>query len=93
MLSKLPKKLVAIHSVHLATEALECAIVLETGEVVVCRPPTSSLAWSSTQRDSEVVDLQHIRPSPGSKLVPYFLLATGRGKATTCAIADSGEMI
>lgn len=82
-----------IQSVHFATEALECAIVLDTGEVIVCRSPTVGIMQGGMQRDSEIIELQHTRSLPGCKLVPSFLLATGRGNATTCAISDSGELL
>ncbi|RXW24028.1 hypothetical protein EST38_g1807 [Candolleomyces aberdarensis] len=78
----------AIQAVYLATEALEVATVLDTGEVVVHRfnsPPTSSKA----AHNNDIVLLHSSPIESHSKLSPYFCLMN-KGKVEACSISDTG---
>ncbi|KAF6766707.1 lethal giant larvae like, C-terminal-domain-containing protein [Ephemerocybe angulata] len=78
----------AIQAVHLASEALEVASVLDTGDVVVHR--RESRASSSTGMQSSDITLLHSAPTDiNSNMVPYFALE-GEGTVEACSISDVG---
>jgi hypothetical protein len=94
ILSVLVEK-VSIQSVNVALEALECAVVLNSGEVLIYRPAVnrSGNASSKILADTEIVLLDHIYSSPGRSLVPYFILAANEGPVETCALSEIGVYI
>jgi hypothetical protein len=51
------------------------------------------LSPSKVTADMEIILLDHIRPTPGRRLEPYFMLNPNRGLITTCAISDTGSFI
>ncbi|PPQ79397.1 hypothetical protein CVT25_002667 [Psilocybe cyanescens] len=82
----------SIQSVHVASEALELAILMKTGEVIVYHsssnragvwPPKHSAA-------SQIIMLDHLHPRLGSRLAPYFMFSPGKGPVEACALADTG---
>lgn len=78
-----------IQSVHVAPEALECAVPLTSGDIVVYRP-SMGLPPSKVSADAEIILLDHIRSTPGRRLEPYFMLTPSRGSVAACAISDTG---
>ena len=82
----------SIQSVHVAPEALECAVALTSGDVVVYHP-AMDLSPSKVTADMEIILLDHIRPTPGRRFEPYFMLNPGRGLIATCAMSDIGSFI
>ncbi|PPQ66367.1 hypothetical protein CVT26_011086 [Gymnopilus dilepis] len=87
-----PPDKIAIQSVQVAPEALECAIALKSGEIVVCHPVSSRPGPSSPKvlGDTEILLLDHFEPLPGSVLTPFFLFAPGKGPVETYALSDIG---
>ncbi|PPQ63831.1 hypothetical protein CVT24_009781 [Panaeolus cyanescens] len=86
-----PADRLAISSVHLAPEALECAIVLESGEVLVYHSRNSSPPDpSKSMADTEIILLNQARSRAESRLVPFFMLVAGKGPVEACAISDIG---
>jgi syntaxin-binding protein 5 len=79
----------SIQSVHVAPEALECAVALTSGDIVVYHPAMDS----KVTVDMEIILLDHIRPTPGRKFEPYFMLTPNRGLVATCAMSDTGSFI
>ena len=82
----------SIQSVHVAPEALECAVALTSGDVVVYHSAVG-LSPSKVTADMEIILLGHIRPTPGRRLEPYFMLNSNRGLIATCAMSDTGSFI
>ncbi|KAF8808127.1 WD40 containing snare-dependent exocytosis protein [Phlegmacium glaucopus] len=78
-----------IQSVHVAPEALECAVALTSGDIVVYRP-SMGLPPSKIVADIEIILLDGIRSTPTRRLEPYFMLTPNRGSIATCAISDTG---
>ena len=81
-----------IHSVHVAPEALECAVALTSGDIVVYHS-AMGLSPSKVTVDMEIILLDHIHPSPGRRFEPYFMLNPNRGLVATCAMSDTGSFI
>lgn len=81
-----------IQSLHVAPEALECAIVLTSGDIFVYHLSTG-LSPPKVTADTEIILLDHIPSTPGRRLVPYFMLTPSRGPIATCAISDTGSLI
>lgn len=79
-----------IQSVHVAAEALECAVALTSGDIIVYHPPVG-LSPSKIIMDTEIILLDHINSTPGRRLEPYFMLTPNKGSITTCAISDTGS--
>ena len=82
----------SIQSVHVAPEALECAVALTSGDIVVYHP-TLGLSPTKVIADIEIILLDHIRPTPGRRFEPYFMLNPNRGLIATCAMSDIGLFI
>ncbi|KAJ7631237.1 WD40 containing snare-dependent exocytosis protein [Roridomyces roridus] len=79
-----------VQSVYLATQALECAVQLASGEVIVFRLKSDERPMSHTETvDEELVHLGHIFTPENSRFAPYFLLTTGK-PVSACAISDIG---
>jgi hypothetical protein len=79
-----------IQSVHVAPEALECAVALTSGDIVVYHP-SMGLSPSKVIADMEIILLDHIISTP-RRLKPYFMLTPSRGSIATCAISDTGSL-
>ena len=90
-----PVDQVSIHSAEVALEALECAVILSSGEVLIYHPAVDRAAPASSKilADTEIMLLDHICIPPGRRLVPYFILAANKGPVETCALSDIGEYI
>lgn len=82
----------SIQSVHVAPEALECAVALTSGDIVVYHS-AMGLSPSKVTADMEIILLNHIRPTPGRRFEPYFMLNPNRGLIATCAMSDTGSFI
>ena len=82
----------SIQSVHVAPEALECAVALTSGDIVVYHP-AMGLSPPEVAADIEIILLDHIRPAPGRRFEPYFMLNPFRGLIATCAMSDAGSFI
>ncbi|KAF8910138.1 lethal giant larvae like, C-terminal-domain-containing protein [Gymnopilus junonius] len=87
-----PPDKIAIQSVQVATDALECAIALKSGEIVVCHPAFNRPVTSSPKvlSDTEIILLDHLEPLLGSRLTPSFIFAPGKGPVETYALSDVG---
>ena len=81
----------AIQSVHVAPEALECAVALTSGDIVVYHP-SKGVSPTKVIGDTEIILLDDIRSTPGRRLKPYFILCSSRGSIATCAISDTGSL-
>jgi syntaxin-binding protein 5 len=81
-----------IDSIHIARESLECGMVLQTGEVIICRMRSNSHQITASREipDSELIPLEHITPLAGRRFYPFLMLAAGRTRLTTFAISDIG---
>jgi syntaxin-binding protein 5 len=77
-----------ISSVCFATQSLECAVVLHTGEIAVFRQGQG--LPQSSDGGQELISTSHISVPTGGKFHPSFLLVTNRGPATACALSDIG---
>lgn len=85
----------SIQSVYLATESLECAITLATGELILYRLSSIdrvNLAYREVQ-DRELIIVEHVMSQSNRKYTPYFVLAPGLGAITSSALSDIGELI
>ncbi|KDR85736.1 hypothetical protein GALMADRAFT_218826 [Galerina marginata CBS 339.88] len=87
-----PVDQIAIHSAQVAPEALECAMALKSGEVIVYHQSSSRSGASSPKvlGDTEILLLDHIRSPPGSRLTPYFIFAPGKGPVEAYVLSDIG---
>jgi len=87
-----PPQSLVIQSVHLAPEALECAVVLNSGDVVVYYSSTNDDPQPSAtkQVDAAIIKLDHIR-LPHSRFQPFFMLSAQRGPIETCAMSEIGR--
>ena len=81
-----------IQSVHVAPEALECAVALTSGDLVVYHP-SRGLPSPDIIADTEIILLNHICSTPGRRFEPYFMLTPDRGSIAACAISDTGSLI
>ncbi|THH26967.1 hypothetical protein EUX98_g7215 [Antrodiella citrinella] len=79
-----------IASMHLASESLECAVVLKTGDVVLYR--LIHAGGPHELKDEELVTLHHILAAPGYRFRPEFAIMAKMGPATAFAISDIGFM-
>lgn len=86
---------VSIHSAQVALEALECAVILSSGEVLIYHSVVNRAAPAPSKilADTEIMLLDHIYVPPGRRLVPYFILSANKGPVETCALSDIGEYI
>ncbi|KJA28406.1 hypothetical protein HYPSUDRAFT_197277 [Hypholoma sublateritium FD-334 SS-4] len=83
---------VVIESVNLAAQALEVALTLKSGEVLVYRsaensprhPPRAML------EDTDIVLLDHILSQTGTRMSPHFMLIADKGPVAACALSDIG---
>jgi syntaxin-binding protein 5 len=82
----------SIQSVHVAPEALECAVALTSGDIVVYHP-SMGLSPTRVTADIEIILLDNIRPTPGRRFEPYFMLNPNRGLIATCTMSDIGSFI
>lgn len=94
--SHVPDEVVAVThivSTHLATQSLECAVVLSGGEVAVFRlgAPEDSGVLKALD-DPELISTAHILPDPNRRFHPLFLLIAGRGPVSALGISDIGMM-
>lgn len=83
---------VVIESVNLASQALEVALTLKSGEVLVFhstenspRPPPRTVS-----EDTDIVLLDHILSQTGTRMSPHFMLIADKGPVATCALSDIG---
>ncbi|KAH9486242.1 hypothetical protein JR316_0000306 [Psilocybe cubensis] len=82
----------SIQSVLIASEALELAILMKSGEVIVYNSSSHrSMVRSLNQTtDPQIVMLDHLCPRPGCRLAPYFMFVPRKGPVEACALADTG---
>ncbi|KAF9074911.1 WD40 containing snare-dependent exocytosis protein [Rhodocollybia butyracea] len=80
-----------IQFVEMASESLECAVVLSTGMVVVYQLSSSPnhLPPSEELPDPELLSLKHLA-SMDSKFSLYVALSPSTSKVSACALADIG---
>lgn len=85
---------VGVKSVYFASESLECAIVLENGDVAVYRfkPEPDNPKPYKEASDAELLILEHVISPIDLKFSPYFLLTSGKGPVSACAISDIGGL-
>ena len=83
---------VSIQFVQAAAEALELAISLNSGEVLVYHNASRRSTNNPSSPDSEIVLIDHI-PSPSpSRLKPFFMLCAGQSRVQTFALSDIGNV-
>lgn len=88
-----PEESPRIHSVHLASESLECVIVLRTGAVVLYRLDMPNEATSFPRKelpDNELVSLEHTDVRAGLRYHPFLGVKPTHGQVSACAISDVG---
>ncbi|KAJ3517877.1 hypothetical protein NLJ89_g226 [Agrocybe chaxingu] len=88
---RLPVENAAIQSVQIAPDALECAIVLGSGEVLVYRSRSSVVSVTSPKvlADTEITSLEQIYSPATSRLRPFFMLGADKGPVEACAISNT----
>ncbi|CAA7264832.1 unnamed protein product [Cyclocybe aegerita] len=88
----LPVEHAAIQSVQIAPDALECAIVLGSGDVLIyhSRSRLGSVTSSKVLAGTEITSLEQIYSPATSRLRPFFMLGAGKGPVEACAISDTG---
>ena len=81
-----------IVSSQLAPQSLECAVVLNGGEVAVFRQRAGApepVAFKELE-DKELVFTGHVPLPLSHKFQPVFLLTTGKGQASATSLSDIG---
>jgi syntaxin-binding protein 5 len=81
-----------VQTIFLSVEALETAIALTGGEVILYRlrsEVTVDLAPKVLQ-DDQLVSLEHIAVDPTLRFKPYFMIKP-KGPVTTLTMTDIGE--
>ena len=81
-----------IDSVHLTPESLECAVVLQSGEVVIYRlasDPRDNVPYKVAS-DKELIILEHIPLCSGHRFYPFLMLVPGKGRMTAFAFSSIG---
>lgn len=83
----------AIDSANFASQAMELALTLKSGEVLVYQSleNRSNASLADIAVGGNITLLDHIPPQPGSRLAPYFLLVADKGPISTCALSDIGK--
>jgi len=86
---------ISVHSVQVAPEGLECAIALNSGDVLIYHPSSNRNNPSSLKKstDPHIMLLTHINPKPGHRLAPYFIFTAKRGPVETFALANTGKLV
>ena len=79
-----------ISSTYFAPQSLECAVVLQSGEIAVFRQAEGVILQQNV-KDQEIISASHLPVATGQKFHPSFLLIAKRGPATACALSDIGE--
>ncbi|KAI0783299.1 lethal giant larvae like, C-terminal-domain-containing protein [Abortiporus biennis] len=80
-----------IDSVFFATESLECAISLKSGDVILYRLISEGTSTSHVNlQDEELISMQHIPLQVGERFRPLLMIMSNRGKVTACALSDVG---
>ncbi len=82
-----------ISSVHLAPEALECAVVLRGGEVALYKLLSidTPVGTPTSLEDAELISLKHVPVDNGNRFRPQFVITAGRGPVSAFAISDVGK--
>jgi len=87
---------VSIQSVQVASEALQVAISLNSGEVLIYTSTTQKIPGNSSSpkhsTDREIVLLDHIPCLPRNRLKPFFMLCAGRSLVQTFVLSDIGNV-
>jgi len=84
-----------INSVYVASESLECAVILQTGETVVYRlgsSPAEEVLYREAS-DKELVILEHIPRRRDRKFYPFLMLIPDKGALTAFALSDIGRTL
>jgi len=81
-----------VQRVFFSLEALEVAVVLTSGEVILYRlrdETTVDVAPRALQ-DDQLLSLEHVAVAPDLRFKPYFMIKS-KGLVTTLAITDIGK--
>jgi len=86
---------VSIQSVQVASEALQVAISLNSGEVLIYTSTTRKTPGNSSSpkhiTEREIVLLDHIPCLPRNRLKPFFMLCASHSLVQTLAMSDIGN--
>ncbi|KAF9531932.1 WD40 containing snare-dependent exocytosis protein [Crepidotus variabilis] len=84
----------SIASVQVAIDALEVAVVFDSGEVLIYHETPAHSEVSAPPRaheNTEFIFLDHIRlPDPASKIEPYFIFDAEKGPVEAYSLSDVG---
>ncbi|TFK41835.1 WD40 containing snare-dependent exocytosis protein [Crucibulum laeve] len=87
----MPMANVIIHTVCFAWQSMECAVVLDTGEVIVFYLSTSRNGRSSSRRPCpEICTLENLMIEEQNLFAPYFIFGCDKDCPAVCAISDIG---
>ncbi|KIY73582.1 hypothetical protein CYLTODRAFT_365694 [Cylindrobasidium torrendii FP15055 ss-10] len=83
---------VGIHSVHFASESLDVAVVLTTGDLLFYRLSQDQrrLNIQRDLDDNAYVSLEHLNFTPSSRYIPACLFSPVQGQVTAFALSDIG---
>lgn len=82
-----------IDVVCFATESLECAIALKSGEVILYRLDENNQKDDTVKelQDNELASLAHVDVTVGERYSPSFMVITKRGPLSACGMSDVGR--
>jgi syntaxin-binding protein 5 len=81
--------------VRIASESLECALILQSGEIVVYRLSSGphEEAPHREASDNELIILEHIPRCHDRRFFPFLLLAPDKGAVTAFSLSDIGRTL
>lgn len=86
---------VSIQFVQAATETLELAISLNSGEVLIyhnaSRKSINNPSSPKQAPDRDIILIDHIAPPSPNRLKPFFMLCAGQSQVQTFALSDIGN--
>jgi hypothetical protein len=86
---------ISVQSVQVATEALEVAILLSSGEVLIynnaTRMPVHGVSSPKQVSDKELVLIDPIPSAHQKRLKPFFMLCAGQSHVQTFSLSDIGR--
>lgn len=84
----------SIVTTHFSPPTLECAIALNTGDLLVYRRKPTSVRQVDETHDTELRLLKHVIVEPWRKLAPYFALRRSEGGSiVSVALSEIGKLV
>jgi syntaxin-binding protein 5 len=82
-----------VATVQLASESLECVVLLKSGDLVVYQLNTTQVTPPiEIEGNKEFVLLGNIALQPGMRYHPFLMLPRGNISLTCCALSDIGML-